>query len=455
MLEIQIAGAGAGKTHELAQTIIKHINTINDHKVIFALTYTNSATEKIYYEILKSLGYIPNNVVIETVHSFLLNKIIYPFSFYILGDKYNNCSTIALKDEKNSYKGQKIKRLKLKNIIHSEKIYNISKQIIDENNRKHSNKEKKAKVRFILDLLQAKITKIFIDEVQDLDSDGLETFNIIAKKCSDVYMIGDPKQAIKYSNALIDFIRKVESETYVILHPINNVTRRVPSEILAISNRFCYPNQKQNSINQNKGILKYLESTHPQFIKIIHEYIKKHIVCIDKKQGRYSTSKHIKVTFPDFIEEKIKACPSKLDKNLLVKAAHIDFLEEIQQSNIEKAIQDLQAKYSFRLKEAEYAEFSSQFSKNPKNIFNISSIDSIKGLDSDSCVIILSLNIYNYLIQNNLPQKNKFNKVWKQVYVALTRAKQELIIVIDHELLEKENIDAIKIELEKLGFVPY
>lgn len=454
MLEIQIAGAGAGKTHELAQKIINHLNTINDHKVIFALTYTNTATEKIHSEVLKSLGYIPNNVVIETVHSFLLNEVIYPFSFYTLGDIYNSCSTITLSDDP-IFKTRSINRLKSKNIIHSEKVYKISKQIVDENNSKHDNKKKKANIRFIHNLLEAKIAKIFIDEAQDLDIDGLQTFNVIAERCSDVYMIGDPKQAIKHRDDFKTFISQVSAKNYVTLHPINNITRRVPTEILFISNRFCYSDQEQTSINTNTGILKYLESTHSQFSDIIDSYIKNHIVCIDKKQGRYSTGKNIKGSFPDFVAEKIKAKPSTLDKELLVKAAYIDFIEEIHQSNLNQAIRNLMNKYSFNLERNEYAEFCNQFKKKSNNQFNISSIDSIKGLDSDSCVIVLSPNIYNYLTQKNLSENNQFNKEWKKVYVALTRTKRELIIVLDHGLFKKQEIDSIRADLEKLGFSPY
>lgn len=454
MLEIQIAGAGAGKTHELAQTIIDHINTINDHKSIFALTYTNAATEKIHSKILKILGHIPTNVIIETVHSFLLNELIYPFSYFILGDKYSNCSTVSLNSDFR-YKAQTIKRLRLKRIIHSERVFEISKQIIDENNSKNKTQNKKADVRYIHSILKEKIAKIFIDEVQDLDSNALQTFNVIAQKCSDVYMIGDPKQAIKNSYDLKNFISQVETENYVKLHPINNVTRRVPSEILVISNRFCYSDQEQTSINTNTGILKYLESTHSQFEEILNEYIKNHLVCIDRKRGKYSTNKQLKGEFPDFIIEKIKVYPSTLDKDLFIKAAYIDFIEEVQQLNFSEAFQKFIKKYSLTITPNEYKEFNSQFKENSESNFNISSIDSIKGLDSDSCVIILTKNIYKYLTQNNLPKKNQFNKEWKKVYVALTRTKRELIIVLDHGLFKKQEIDSIRAELEKLGFSPY
>ncbi|MGQ4869539.1 UvrD-helicase domain-containing protein, partial [Aeromonas caviae] len=90
MIEVQIAGAGAGKTYGLAKSLIEHIKACTNHKKTFALTYTNTATVKIEQEIIKQNGFIPPNLCIQTVHSFLLNEIIYPFSSFTLGDIYND-----------------------------------------------------------------------------------------------------------------------------------------------------------------------------------------------------------------------------------------------------------------------------------------------------------------------------------------------------------------------------
>jgi len=101
MIEIQIAGAGAGKTYGLAKALIDHVKTSTNHKKTFALTYTNSATTKIQQEIIKQCGFIPTNIYIQTVHSFLLNEIVYPFSSFIIGDVYNHASIITLPDNIN------------------------------------------------------------------------------------------------------------------------------------------------------------------------------------------------------------------------------------------------------------------------------------------------------------------------------------------------------------------
>lgn len=87
MIEVQIAGAGAGKTFGLAESLIAHMKSCSSHKKIFALTYTNTATSKIEEEVIKQHGFIPHNLCIQTVHSFLLNEIVY-HSHHILSVMY-------------------------------------------------------------------------------------------------------------------------------------------------------------------------------------------------------------------------------------------------------------------------------------------------------------------------------------------------------------------------------
>ena len=236
MIEIQIAGAGAGKTYGLAEALIIHIKACTTHKKTFALTYTNSATAKIEQEIIKQHGFIPQNLYIQTVHSFLLNEIVYPFSSFTLDDVYNDSSIMYVGNSK--YKNRLFKTLREKKIIHAENVYNISKQIVDEMISRHSSKAKKAKVKRLLAILENCFEKIFIDEVQDLDDDALRFFEVLGSNGIDVYMIGDPKQAIKYPKAFDTFVDKVSAKEYVNILEINNQTIRVPKEILAISNGF-------------------------------------------------------------------------------------------------------------------------------------------------------------------------------------------------------------------------
>ncbi|EOG2147121.1 UvrD-helicase domain-containing protein [Salmonella enterica] len=453
MIEVQIAGAGAGKTFGLAESLIAHMKSCSSHKKIFALTYTNTATSKIEEEVIKQHGFIPYNLCIQTVHSFLLNEIVYPFSSYTLGDVYNNTTIMPVGNPK--YKAILFKRLREKNVIHAENVYNISKQIVDEKIRKHNTIAKKKKVKRLLSILSNCFEKIFIDEVQDLDSDALRFFEVLGCNDIDIYMIGDPKQAIKYPNALDTFVCKLASVEYAKILNINNISRRVPNEILAISNEFCFQGQSQISSSTTVGELFYLESTDMKYNQHIRNYIEsKQIVCIDKKNGKYSTSSKQRYSFPYEIEEMIRESNHQKDEKLVIKAAFSDFIGTFFKLGTKKAISNLINQYSLKLEKKHFSQLYELCDKCAENDvqFKVSSIESVKGLDSDICVMILTTNTLKYFLRMDLKKDEYFNKEWKKVYVALTRAKQRLILALDHELLSGIDIEKLKIQLEKLGF---
>lgn len=86
--------------------------------------------------------------------------------------------------------------------------------------------------------------------------------------------------------------------------------------------------------------------------------------------------------------------------------------------------------------------------------YRIKGIDAVKGLDAASCIIILSTSFYKCFMQEGLTQAEKYNKVWKLVYVALTRAKKQLIFVIDPEILTGIELSGVRREIEAKGFRP-
>lgn len=287
MIEIQVAGAGAGKTYGLSEKLIDCGNLNESHKIIYAITYTNSARKKISATILEKVGYIPTTIKIETVHSFFLNEIIYPFSKYTTSDMYNNAVSFKLPDN-IAWKKTKINKLKARNIVHNEEVFKKAKIIIDRTNSKHSNKLKKEKVDFVISHIQSKISHIFIDESQDLDCDALKAFEILGLNNINIYMIGDPKQAIKYPKDFSDFIfacRNKDVQKYSILEP-NNETKRIPNEILKISNLFCPKDQTQKNPHDKIGNVSYV-TTNEDFYHIVIERYKSlnKLVYIEKNKA--------------------------------------------------------------------------------------------------------------------------------------------------------------------------
>ena len=76
----------------------------------------------------------------------------------------------------------------------------------------------------------------------------------------------------------------------------------------------------------------------------------------------------------------------------------------------------------------------------------VNSIDSIKGLEGNKCLFILTTDLAEYLFK----QKNDQNKMLNYLYVALTRSKKELIFLVSIEVEAKYGRDFIN---EKFGIL--
>ena len=76
-------------------------------------------------------------------------------------------------------------------------------------------------------------------------------------------------------------------------------------------------------------------------------------------------------------------------------------------------------------------------------------------MESDRCVFILNENTLNYFLQENLEAGKKDNKIWKKLYVALTRSSKELIFALDKELLPKQDFNILKTKFETMGISEY
>ena len=327
MINIQIAGAGAGKTYGLAQELVEYCNQSTSSKITYAITFTNAAKKKIEQEVISQLGFMPSCLEIETIHTFLLNEVIYPYSHYVTPDMYNQASVAPLPSDIR-FKNHKISRLKNLNVIHSSKVFSVARKILDRNHSSQNTRAKKLKVDKIILLIKSCVERIYLDEVQDLDMDALRAFASLGIEGLYIYMIGDPKQSIKYPKALTQFLDNIQAshpEKTNIPEP-NNITRRVPTEILTVSNPFCYPDQQQQSTSDEVGELLYIDSTHQDFDQFIRGHIESDsLVCIDKKSGNYTTVKTTSGSFDPAVSEMIAASKHGRDPELMVKVAHAEF----------------------------------------------------------------------------------------------------------------------------------
>jgi superfamily I DNA/RNA helicase len=465
MIEVQIAGAGAGKTYGLAEKIIAHYDPTS-YKKIFAITYTNNASRNISEAIIKQLGYLPENIVVCTVHTFLLNEIIYPYSPFVLNEVHttsSRCKTFSnFPPGKSAEKKQReakstISRLKKIGVIHVDETYAAAWRVVDENYSKHSSQKKKSKVRKVHRLLNSAIDKIFLDEVQDLDGTALKAFQQIGEYSVDIYMVGDPKQAIDYPKAFKSWLTANKANDKVKVLTNIATSRRVPQKILDLSNTFCTQGQEQISLSEVEGHLTYITSEDNHYDAVLSHHIENgSLVSIFRKEGNYSTKQSgslpefdpevedlLTVKFPEYEEGVVIYSLQRFFASLLSKNDN--------NSSIRKFIAQLEIPYDKELFK-KLCRTAEQYSSSKDNSakYAISSIQRTKGLESKVCVLVLTPAIFKCLMQDRV---TKFNKTWNMVYVALTRAESELVVAVDMELLGKEyKHDDIVESLESIGF---
>ncbi|MEX2490014.1 MAG: UvrD-helicase domain-containing protein [Pseudomonadales bacterium] len=452
MIKIQVSGAGAGKTHCLAQSILDRLaDRADSHKLIHALTFTNAARNKITDELLKNHGKIPEAVVVQTVHSYLLNELVFPFSPYVQGVSYTRASTTPLSDK---YKASEIKRLRDLHIAHVDGVYSAARRVVDRT-LSTLNASQKRRVDRVLEIICASTEMIFIDETQDLDVVALSVFEALGLKALDVYMVGDPKQAIRYPSAFSNFIEKHKNAGNVETLPFNNVSRRVPMGILSLSNRFCSPDQVQTSISSKLGALKFIESTDPKYDEFILACKEQGgIVCIEMKTGRYATSSHRQDMFHPDIEELIRENCGELDSDIYIDSEKMILDRQVMARGKSKAVSGFMKRHGIQYSAQVYGKIMQNIDEHDEADFVVSSIDAVKGLEAGVCVLIISPNTYKYLTQSNLTKENRHNKVWNKLYVAITRAKSEFVVAFDHELFQEfeVSIGEIRGKLVGLGF---
>ncbi|WP_338596924.1 ATP-dependent helicase [Clostridium baratii] len=183
---IILAGAGSGKTTLLTNKIIDYVEKNKTHyKKIAAITFTNKATNEIK---VKLKGMINGNFIGNN-DSFVEQEIIRPFLSDAYGEEYSNEFIVTYKTDKFDFYNKGLDTLKNKKILAS---YNDCKKNFKFQLALNILKNSKVARQFI----QAKYSRIFIDEYQDCDEDMHKLFMYIKELGVKLFIVGDTKQSI-------------------------------------------------------------------------------------------------------------------------------------------------------------------------------------------------------------------------------------------------------------------
>lgn len=285
--KLLIAGAGTGKTTYLIEEALK----IKDRRILIT-TYTINCRNEIESKIIEKIGYVPNNIFIQTWFSFLLEHGIKPYKKVLNIREVNG---IHFTEGKS---GLKYKSTKGFPVYYGEKEFD--NYYFDSYKKIYADKLSKLAIRInekseglVLDRISKIYDYIFIDEVQDMVGYDLEIIKLLLNTHSNIKLVGDPRQNIynthyaevytKYSNGNInDFL---ENECKNIEYDIDNksltICYRCFKDIINFVNEFYQEYgalksiEKEKTIHQGvyviakKDIDKYLEKYNP--IQLIYD----------------------------------------------------------------------------------------------------------------------------------------------------------------------------------------
>ena len=439
---VNVAGAGAGKTTQMADVLLSQ--DIPDGKVVFCIAFTNAATDNIREKVAGKKGSVPENIRISTIHSFLYQELIEPYYFFLFGKQYRRLSTINLPDD-IAFKAAKLSELENNDILHITKIPEKAKWVAYK--KSDDNRLKKDIRQRIISIFSNYCAAIYVDEAQDINEEIYLILQALENAGVKIILFGDPKQDVKGFGCFRKIINETEDVNYL------SICFRCPQLHLNLSNTLAADNEKQFADSENST--GSLEIVFESDVGNITEYIntKNYELCyISKKQSHFSThrKKENNERFETLYFE-VHCAMSKKWSGIVTEieiergAFYVTemMLEKFDESgNAGKQISHNVKSGAFdKLSKKEYAQMSNAFAinKEPEETVAVSSIEIIKGLEADKCLFILTTDLAPYLFQT----KTEDNKTSHLLYVALTRSKDLLTIIITKEVEKDFSREAI------------
>ncbi|WP_288683004.1 UvrD-helicase domain-containing protein [uncultured Eubacterium sp.] len=447
-MEINIAGAGAGKTTKMSDKIIVCYNTTENYKNIYCITFTNNAVSCIDKKLREHFGKIPDRIIVSTIHSFLYQEFIKPYYYLLFSDSFDTISTIKLPDN-SKYKNAKIKELKDGNILHISQFSQIAKWVLV---KKSTDRKREREIRKnILNVFSKYCAKIFIDEVQDIDENVQEIIQKFNSEGIAIEMMGDPKQDLKGFNCLRTLIDLYPQDVIYI-----NECHRCPQSHLNISNCIISIKEQQvadESIVEGEcQIVFESEIEVEEFInngKFDLKYISEKSDIYDTHENKENTEKFATLYYElRRIMSEIFSIRSELTINKSAYYYAGKMIKEYAENSdankvIWKNIPFIKGNKQYYARIINALKMTQQ--ENEKCI-SVNSIDSIKGQEGNNCLFILTTDLAAYLFK----QKVEENRTKNKLYVALTRSKNKLTFLITKAVEDKYGKNYISNEIAKM-----
>lgn len=446
MMRIEIAGAGAGKTTNLAKKIVANHKKMDPSKYIYCVSYTNSSVEKISSMLKGYYDSIPNNIVVTTIHSFFYNELIKPFHYLLYEEHYSKVSNSTLPN-KVQFRNSKLKNFRSKGYLHVDDFTKYAKYVVcGKSNDKKITKKKREKVK---KFLSTYIGSVFVDEAQDIDKYTKEVLIELNNMNLFIEIIGDPNQDLRGHEQLDKLVKE-----YPDIVVYNNICLRSPQTHLDFSNLFISEYQRQYNEKKATGEINYVFQTDLNNVKgLCEDYDLAYIYQKNKYFNTQSPSKN------ELVYEEIKFLIDRYSPEIKYQNKVLQIASKIttylfryvnQGISVEKAINKifpygaLLPKDYKGLEEVMYRSLGSD----QENRIKISSIQSIKGLDEEKCLFVVTSQFIPYLKQD----RNKDSiRMKSHLYVALTRAKSKLTILICKDVEEKYRKEDIMDLFDKYG----
>lgn len=443
-MKIEVAGAGAGKTFSMASRILADV--VPDGKVVFCVSFTNAAARNITSRLIEQNAFIPNNIKVSTIHSFLHAEIVQPYYHLLFGKRFSAISTINLPNNQR-FKNAMLRELEGDGLLHQTSIPQKARWVVDKkSNEKALTRKRRLKV---LKSFASYCHKIIVDEAQDIDKDMKGVLLALDRAGISIELFGDPKQDVRGYGCFQELILSFPDDvTY------KHECHRCPEKHLVLSNRLAneYEQQLADEDACEGSIDVCFESDLDQDVAGFLSAGNFGLSFISRRTARFDTHEDA----ADFgylanLQRELK--PYIVSHGGELSELGVKRLTYLEASNMlsladkgitpDHIIGRFRSRYGTSFSIKSYARVYDALSasmKKERGGIAVKSIEAIKGLEAGRCLFILTTDLAPHLFG----EKSTDNKTRHLLYVALTRSRNNLTILVTKEVEEKYSRKQIK-----------